>query len=144
MTKISRKPVDPKIMTQFYEDFWEAIASLENKQEAKEFLFDLLTHTERKMLAKRLQIAVMLLQGSNYGAIEERLKVSPATITKINNWLSTGATSLIKVAKGLTVVTDDHKEKRSRGKYMAGDLLMPAIEEGARLVSRHLKKKKYR
>lgn len=142
MTKISRIPVEKKKMDQFYNDFWDAVASLGTREEAKNFLFDLLTHTERRMLAKRFQITVMLLEGQDYQTIKSQIKVSGGTIAKVNNWLNTGATSLIRIAERIAEPKKDHREGKQRGKYLAGNLLFPAIEEGVRLASRRLKKRR--
>lgn len=60
---------------------------LENKEQVKSFLKDLLTHTEMKMLAKRIQIAKMLLEGYSYQDIRNYVKVTDPTIAKISNIL---------------------------------------------------------
>lgn len=71
------------------EQFWKVVAKLKSPSEVKLFFRDLLTHTERKMFAKRLQIARMLLEKQNYYLIGKRLHVTATTIAKINNWLNT-------------------------------------------------------
>lgn len=53
------------------------------------YIFDLLTPTERIMLAKRLAIAAFLIEGLPYHAISEMLKVSTSTIGRVNLWLKT-------------------------------------------------------
>lgn len=142
MPRVSKVPVEKKKMDRFLDDFWEIIASLETKREAREFLYDLLTHTEQKMLAKRLQIAVMLTEGCDYQVIKDSLKVSDTTIAKINNWLNTGAIGLIKAAKKLAASKPKGGNEQKRGgKYLAGDLLMPALEEGMKAINRRLEKK---
>lgn len=142
MAKISRIPIDKKRLNQFYDDFWSAIALLESKQEAKSFLFDLLTHTERKMLAKRLQIAVMLIEGYDYHKIKSYVKVANNTIAKVNNWLSTGAIGLTKIVERLIDLKKNKLEERVKGKkkYLAGDLLTPAIEDGLKILGHNLRK----
>lgn len=140
MPKVSRISVDKKKMDRFYDDFWSAVALLETKKEVREFLFDLLTHTERKMLAKRLQIAMMLLEGYDYQAIRENIKVTDGTIARINNWLKTGATGLIRVTRELIGLKKEVKKGESGGRYLAGNLLMPAAEAGLDLAARQLRK----
>lgn len=142
MTKISKLPIDQKRMNQFYDDFWSAIALLESKQEARNFLFDLLTHTERKMLAKRLQVTIMLIEDDDYQTIKSYVKVGTETIARINNWLNGGAVGLRKIAEKLISLKKKKLEERMKGKekYMAGDLLVPAIEEGLKIFGSRLKK----
>ena len=97
-----------------YQNLQEFITLLENKDQVASFLKDLLTHTEMKMLAKRIQIAKMLLEGHAYRAIRGYVKVSDATIATINNKLETGGEGL-KTAMGyLKKVEDDVEKERMR------------------------------
>jgi TrpR-related protein YerC/YecD len=143
MTRISRRPLDKERLNRFYDDFWAAVALLDNKQEAKNFFFDLLTHTERKMLAKRLQVALMLLQQENYQEIRSYIGVSDSTIAKINNWLNTGATGLTKIGERLLKIRSVKLEKNfvPRSPRLAGDLLTPALNKGLELTAQYLHRK---
>lgn len=89
MTKVSRKPLSPEEQKAIEKQFWYAVSRFKSPAEVELFFRDLLTHTERKMLAKRLQIARMLLQKENYHVIGKKLHVTATTIAKINNWLNT-------------------------------------------------------
>lgn len=88
MTKISRLPIESKDMGKFINNFWVTLTLLQDKDEVKVFLKDLLTHTEMKMLAKRLQIARMLLENVDYRVIRNYVKVTDQTISRINNLLN--------------------------------------------------------
>lgn len=94
MTKISRVKLDAKHLGFFINNFWNLITLLENKDQVASFLKDLLTHTEMKMFAKRIQIAKMLMEGYNYKSIKGFVKVTDPTVAKINNKLETGAEGL--------------------------------------------------
>lgn len=96
MTKISRIRVDPRHMSFFLHNFWNLITLLEDKEQVKNFLKDLLTPTEMKMLAKRIQIAKMLIEGHDYRAIRNYVRVTDTTIAKISNILATSNEGLIK------------------------------------------------
>lgn len=87
MTKVSRKHIEAAELNRMEHIFWQVVASLKNPSEASLFFKDLLTRTERQMLVKRLQIALLLSRGIGYRIIRKRLKVSDVTIAKINNWL---------------------------------------------------------
>lgn len=89
MTKISKKPIGADDMGLFVDEFWRAVTLLESKDEVRAFFRDILTHTERQMLAKRLQIAKFLYQGLDYNAIKKKVKVSDTTIGKVSQWLQT-------------------------------------------------------
>jgi|SRR3989344_8450154 len=89
MTKVSRKPLSPEALEAIEKQFWEVVTRLKSAKEVRLFFYDLLTHTERKMLSKRLQIARMLLEKESYVNIGKNLHVTDVTIAKINNWLNT-------------------------------------------------------
>ena len=88
MTKLSRKNIDPKEMGRYINNFWSALTLMDSKEDVRLLVKDLFTHTEYKMLAKRLQISRLLLDGNNYEAIGKTLSVTPNTISKISNMLS--------------------------------------------------------
>ncbi|OGE82100.1 MAG: hypothetical protein A3B10_00665 [Candidatus Doudnabacteria bacterium RIFCSPLOWO2_01_FULL_44_21] len=105
MTKISTKPVPENRMGQMIDQLWRAVASLETKDEVHDFLHDILTHTELQMLAKRLQVVVMLDEGFKYEEIKKALSISEATISKIQNWRQA-------FGKGYSVVIERLKNKK--------------------------------
>lgn len=69
-------------------EFCTIVADLQTPEEAILFIRDLLSKQEIRMLAKRLKIAKMLMDGGKYSDIAEELKVSAGTIARINLWLS--------------------------------------------------------
>ncbi len=66
---------------------YTAAGTLNGRQAVKMFLKDLLTHSERIMLGRRIWIARMVLSGYSRREIGKRLKVGPKTITKVARWL---------------------------------------------------------
>lgn len=87
MAKLSRIKLEPNKLGFFINNFWSLITLLENKDEVKNFLRALLTHTEMKMFAKRIQIAKMLIEGYKYQDIKNYTKVTNSTISRISNIL---------------------------------------------------------
>lgn len=114
MTKISRIKVDPRHLGFFINNFWNLITLLENKDQVASFLKDLLTHTEMKMFAKRIQIAKMLLDGYDYRAIRNYVKVSDTTISTISNKLEIGGEGLKTAIAYLKKVENDIDRERMR------------------------------
>lgn len=94
MTKVSRIKIDSRHLGFFLNNFWSLITLLENKEQVKSFLKDLLTHTEMKMLAKRIQIAKMLIEGYSYRDIRGYVRVTDPTISKISNILENSGEGL--------------------------------------------------
>lgn len=70
---------------------YEAILSLETKDECRAFFQDLCTFTEIKAMSQRLEVARLLDQGLIYSEILERTGTSSATISRINRALQYGA-----------------------------------------------------
>lgn len=66
------------------------IALLETKEEVKSFFKDLLSATESVMLARRIQIAKLLLHGWGYDKIQEKLGAAPNTVASVHRWLQGG------------------------------------------------------
>lgn len=88
MAKFPRKPKLDKAQTQeLVIDFCEAIAATKNSEEAAQLLTDLLGKQELEMLARRLKVAEMLLNDYRYEDIHNFLKISPATIARVQIWL---------------------------------------------------------
>ncbi|MDP2861152.1 MAG: Trp family transcriptional regulator, partial [bacterium] len=76
MTKLSRIPVDPPKMGWIINNFWNAITLLDDKDKIKLFLKDILSLVEMKMIAKRLQVAKMLLEENDYLTIRNYTRVT--------------------------------------------------------------------
>lgn len=72
------------------DEFWTMIALLETKYEVQSFFKDLLSATESVMLARRIQIAKLLLSHLGYDTIQKRLGVAPNTIASVHRWLEGG------------------------------------------------------
>ena len=82
----------------------EALTSIKKKKEAAQFLTDLLSPQELEMLAKRLEIAKLLISGDTYDAIRGKLKVSHNTIARVN-------ASLTLSGSGFRLVIEQTKNK---------------------------------
>ena len=89
MAKFSRIPkLSKKDRQKLLIALCEALTSIKKREEAAQFLTDLLSPQELEMLAKRLEIAKLLVDGDTYDTIRNKLKVSHNTIARINAWLT--------------------------------------------------------
>lgn len=70
-------------------EFCKAIVELKTPNEAAHFVKDLLSKQEARMLAKRIAIARLLIEGNSYETIKQKLNVSYGTIARVNQWLQT-------------------------------------------------------
>ena len=82
--------INPRERGRILDEFWTMVALLETKDEVKNFFKDLLSATESIMLARRIQIARMLLSGLGYDAIQQRLGSGPSTVASVHRWLQGG------------------------------------------------------
>lgn len=68
-------------------ELWSLVTLLETKEEIENFFRDLLSETEAVMLARRIRIARLLLEGKSYEDIRNIMNASHITIAGIHRWL---------------------------------------------------------
>ncbi|MEK7611600.1 MAG: Trp family transcriptional regulator [Patescibacteria group bacterium] len=83
MPQVSRNKPHPDIGRRMFELLYKALAEAKKEKEVRDLLQDLITPTERVMLAKRLAIAVLLAKGYDYRQTSFILKVSYGTIGRV-------------------------------------------------------------
>jgi TrpR-related protein YerC/YecD len=71
-------------------DFYSIIATLKNREDAKDFFKDLLTISEVVMISRRIQIAMMLFEGNTQEEIRKKLRVGFTNIAQVEKWLNNG------------------------------------------------------
>jgi len=87
MSKVRFYDVDKKERIRVIGELYEVIAELKSKDEVFRFLFGLFTPSEVLMIARRIQVAKMLLDKASYESINKKLKVSHQTTRKVEHWL---------------------------------------------------------
>lgn len=90
MPRVQPKTLSQEERANHLGEFWTMIALLESREEVKQFFKDLLSETEALMLARRIQIAKLLLSGMGYEYIQRKLRTSEATIASVHRWLQGG------------------------------------------------------
>ena len=83
MSQISGIRLEKETEERMYKIFWGSLAGLKKVGEVEAFFSELLTPTEKVMLAKRLAIATLLMRGHDYRSISFLLKVSFSTIFRV-------------------------------------------------------------
>lgn len=84
MTRISRRPVKDRIMQRILQLFFEAVGKKSQQDDFLAVMHDLLSPTERVMVAKRVTIIFLLMKKIDYQTISDVVKVSPSTIAKFH------------------------------------------------------------
>ena len=79
-----------KLRTEAVDHLFDAILSLETKEECYDFFEDLCTVNELLSLSQRFEVASMLRNHKTYLEIAEKTGASTATISRVNRSLSYG------------------------------------------------------
>ncbi len=87
MAKVKVYSISKEERYQLVGEFFEIVSQLKNKQEVIDFFVGILFPSESLMIARRIQIAKLIVEGYNYREIKERLKVSSQTIGMVYKWL---------------------------------------------------------
>ena len=90
MSQVSRYPISEEAFDRCWEIFTRTLIGIKTSKDVEEIIGDLLTPTERIMVAKRLAIAYLLSQGYEYRQISKVLRVSFPTISMVNIGLKYG------------------------------------------------------
>jgi uncharacterized protein YerC len=101
MGQVSKYPISKPVYEQIFEIFLKTLVKIKDKQEAKRFIEDLLTPTERIMLVKRLAIAFLLEKGYGFREISKILRVSLPTIASVSLVRKYGGQGYQKMVKRL-------------------------------------------
>lgn len=70
---------------------FKAVLTLENTDECLRFFSDLCTISELKSMSQRMEVALMLREGSVYTDIAEKTGASTATISRVNRCINYGS-----------------------------------------------------
>ena len=82
--------MNKKLHTEAVDRLFDAILSLENRDECYSFLEDVCTINELLSLAQRFEVACMLRDHKTYMEIAEKTGASTATISRVNRSLNYG------------------------------------------------------
>lgn len=90
MAKVKPHAIDPKEKFEAIDNLFEVISNLKTKNEIVDFFLGLFTASESLMMARRIQVARMLLDGKGYEEIQRKLRVSSQMVHKTDQWLHKG------------------------------------------------------
>jgi TrpR-related protein YerC/YecD len=120
--RLSQVGINERLRDEMTDKLFEAILSLENKEECYRFFEDIATIAEIKAMAQRLEVARLLKENVTYTAIAEATGASTATISRVKRCLFFGADGYQLVLSRLgrregnpTVEKDKDKKQDDRG-----------------------------
>lgn len=79
------------IQSESLNQLFDAIISLQSREECSKFFEDICTVKELLDLVQRLDVAVLLNQGASYQTIAQQVNVSTATISRVSRCLNYGS-----------------------------------------------------
>jgi TrpR-related protein YerC/YecD len=121
MAKVRVYSIDKKEKQKIVGELLEIIAILRSREEVFGFMIGLLTPNEILMVARRIQIAKMLLNDDGYDVIRKKLKVSFQTINKVEHWLKSDDNKLAIISDKIKKI--EEKNKRKTGREYSKNLL---------------------
>ena len=83
MPHVSKRKIEPKIQKHTLDSFTLLLKDLDNVPDTEKFLTSILSETERLMIAKRIVAAFLLRHNIESEKIQDILKLTPATISRL-------------------------------------------------------------
>lgn len=99
--QVSKKGINNRIEKKIFRCLFQVLADLKSPKQVDSFLSDVLSKTEKTVLAKRLGIVYYLNKNKSYEAIRKDLKVSSATIANVQKWMEEGGEGLNLALKAI-------------------------------------------
>ena len=103
--------MNKKIKTEAVDHLFDAILSLQSKEECYAFFEDLCTVNELLSLSQRFEVAAMLKEGKTYLDIAEKTGASTATISRGNRSLNYGNDGYELVFSRMTEASEPDSEQ---------------------------------
>lgn len=138
MSQVSKYPISKNVSDRIFEIFLETFVKIKSKNEADQFITDLLSPTEKIVLAKRLAIAFLLEKGHDYRAIQHILHVSAPTIASVNNARTYGSEGYKNL---ITKILKEESLNNALGSIAERLLAAPAALEKGKGTWSYLKQK---
>lgn len=95
-------------------NFFNVISNLKSKKEITDFFVGLFTPGEALMMARRIQVAQMLVDNESYESICKKLRVSTQTVVKADQWLHKGNRDYEKWIENRLKVKEAKKKYKSQ------------------------------
>lgn len=128
MSQVSKYPISKTITDRIFEIFAKTLINIKNENDANLFVTDLLTPTEKIMLAKRLAIAYLLEKNYDYQTIKQIIKVSSGTVASVNIARKYGNNGYKKL---LNKINEDEKLQKLVDEAISKILSVPSeLERG--------------
>jgi TrpR-related protein YerC/YecD len=99
--------MNKKLESKSVDLFFDAVLSLESKEQCYDFFEDVCTINEILSFSQRFEVAKMLREGKTYQEIAQLTGASTATISRVNRSLNYGNSSYDRIFEKLGVSEQD-------------------------------------
>jgi len=99
---------------------YEIVNSLKNTEEIKQFLKDILTKSELRMLKRRWHIASLLVKGLDLRTIASRSKASTQTVSRVKRIIEEGEGGISLALKRVEKQVNKERKDFLKGKGFGG------------------------
>ena len=82
--------MNTKVSKQELDELYDALTKIETKEEAKDFLDDLLSANALKSLSGRIHSAKLFLEGKTYVEVIKETDISSATLARVAKCVKSG------------------------------------------------------
>lgn len=87
MAKVRTDEINPREKYYVIGKFFDIVSDLNSKKDAIDFIIGTLTPSEVLMIARRIQVAKMIINGDNYEEIRKQLRVGYHNIASVQRLL---------------------------------------------------------
>ncbi|EMC0222951.1 hypothetical protein U9W49_000708 [Staphylococcus pseudintermedius] len=94
-----------KLRGKALDELFDAVLTLETREECYQFFDDLCTVNELQSLSQRLQVAKMIKQGYTYATIEKESGASTAIISRVKRSLQWGNDAYTMILDRMNIET---------------------------------------
>lgn len=94
-----------KLRGKALDELFDAVLTLETREECYQFFDDLCTVNELQSFSQRLQVAKMIKQGYTYATIEKESGASTATISRVKRSLQWGNDAYTMILDRMNIET---------------------------------------
>lgn len=127
MVRISRYRVKTEILNSIYQLFFEIISKEKNKDSFFQVIDDIISPSEKIMIAKRIAVIYLLIKQIKTEDIINILKTSKGTVAKFALLSNRNDSKLIIMIKQMLL---NKKYKQVFNDFFAGVFIQPGIKKG--------------
>lgn len=102
MSRVSKYKLDKLLEIELYNQLWKALAYIDSLDKSSDFFSDILTETEKLMIAKRLAAAVLVERGKNTSDIHNALHLSYTTVGTVMAWVKNAKPETQKILQKIS------------------------------------------